>query len=179
IKGRETVRDKLAKDRISTEELCSLFSSGKVALTPGTAVFMTASPRQTAPFLKRYLDLTDSLKQNVVLLSFIVEPVPHVNPDQRLVVKVIGEGIYRVIARYGFAESPDAPMVLNELGTLISSINIDNCVFFLGRETLVTHFMPRLWKALYRFMSRNSMSPALYFNIPPERVIEIGVQIEL
>ncbi|WP_147821758.1 potassium transporter Kup [Salidesulfovibrio onnuriiensis] len=178
-RGRRIVGQKLAQYRVPSEDIAALLAKDAIARTPGVAVFLTASPRLTPAILKHSLDLTGSLKKHVILLSFLVEPVPKVSTANRLVVKVLGDNLHRVIARYGYTQHPDARLVISELDTVGVPVNVNDCVFFLGRETLVVPRKHRLWKFLYRIMARNSMSPAQYFNIPPHRTIELGVQVEL
>lgn len=178
-KGRAAVLGKVRKFIIPLTEFVELARKQGVIRTPGTAVFLSASPRDTPPILLHHMRLTGQVKQHVILFSAVTEPIPRVEPEERLVIKVLEEGVVRVIARYGFAESPNIGVVMRKLETLGIVPNMEDMVYFLGRETLVTHTRPRLWKSFYGFMARNAMSPALYFRIPPHKVMEIGMQVEL
>jgi KUP system potassium uptake protein len=178
-RGRAVVRERLDAYRIPLDQLPALLEERHVARTPGTSVFLSASPRDTPPALLHHIRLTGQLKEHVLLFSAITEPVPRVDEDERLVVKVLDTGISRVVARYGFAESPNVPLVMQEVESLNLASHMEDMVYFLGRETLTADARPRLWKAFYIFMARNSTSPIRYFRIPADRVIEIGMQVEL
>ncbi len=178
-KGRSRVNAYMERYRLPLEELVSRVESNDVIRTPGTAVFLSASPRGTPPILLHHVNLTGQIKEHIILFSAITEPLPHIAQGERLVVKVLEHGICRVIARYGFAESPDIRPIMQEIDNLGIVPHMEDMVYFLGRESLVTHVHPQLWKSFYAFMSKSSMSPSIYFKIPTERVIEIGMQVEL
>jgi len=178
-RGRAHVNAWMDRYRMPLDDLADRVEKESVMRTPGTAVFLSASPRNTPPVLLHHLQLTGQLKEHVILFSAITEPVPYVSEGERLVVKVLKEGVCRVIARYGFAESPNIPLVMREIEGMGIVPNMKELIYFMGRESLVTHIHPRLWKTFYAFMAKNSMSPSVYFRIPPERVIEIGMQVEL
>ncbi len=178
-RGRAAIWQQIKGLSIPLDELADLMKKRNIIRTPGTAVFLTLSPRGTPPILIHFLKLTGTLSKNVILFSIITEPVPYVYGGERLVIKVLENGINRVIARYGFAESPDIQLEMQKLRSLGITTHAESTVYYLGRETLITHTRPRFWKTLYSFMSRSSMSPPLYFRIPPKQVIEIGMQVEL
>ena len=86
----------------------------------------------------------------------------------------------RVIAHYGFMETPDVPQLLARDDT--STPTIEYTTFFLGRETLLSAKKPSMaaWRSkLFALMSRNAHAATAYFHIPTDRVIEVGMQIEL
>jgi K+ transporter len=178
-RGRAVVRDRLGKYRIPLDQLPALLKEHHVTRTPGTSVFLSASPRDTPPVLLHHIRLTGQLKEHVLLFSVITEPVPRVDEDERLVVKVLDTGISRVVARFGFAESPNVPLVMQGVESLNLASHMEDMVYFLGRETLTADARPRFWKSFYIFMARNSTSPVRYYRIPADRVIEIGMQVEL
>jgi len=93
-----------------------------------------------------------------------------------------GEGIYGILVKYGFSENPNLPAVLCRIRE--ESLNLDpaRTTFFLGKETLVFREQSRmtLWRRkLFSFLSHNASNPALFFRLPPNRVVELGLQIEL
>lgn len=178
-KGRLAVSRKMVKYVMSLAEFVSFAKDRNIVRTPGTAVYLSASSRGTPPILLHHTQLTGQVKEHVILFTAITEPIPRVEAENRLVIKVLDPGVTRVIARYGFAESPNIALLMRELENLGRIPHVEDIVYFLGNETLVTHTQPRIWKSFYAFMARNSMSPALYFRVPPERVIEIGIQVEL
>jgi len=105
-----------------------------------------------------------------------------VDDDQRLSVSELGHGLYRVVLRYGFTEDPDIPSGLamaREHGLTFKPMETS---YFLGRETLIASKNPgmALWREhLFSVMSRNVRSATSFFGLPPNRVVELGAQIEL
>lgn len=94
----------------------------------------------------------------------------------------LDEGFVRVIARYGFMENPGIPDILKRAREKGLQFNLMGTSFFLGRETLIPSKRPgmALWReALFSWMSRNARSATAYFRIPPNRVVELGAQVEL
>jgi KUP system potassium uptake protein len=123
------------------------------------------------------------LPERVILFTLIGDRVPVVPAERRVEVEEIGHGFYRVIARIGFMEQPDAPALLAEAavkGKL--PIEPGGVTYYLGRETFLATDkgrMGRYSESLFAFLARNARSATAYFDIPPERVIEIGTQIDL
>jgi KUP system potassium uptake protein len=97
-------------------------------------------------------------------------------------VKDLGQGIYRIIARHGFMEYVDVPEMLGTVDVPGVSFDSDHTTFFLGRETLIATERPgmAIWRErLFAWMTRNAQGAALFFRLPPNRVVELGAQIEL
>ncbi|MEW6753818.1 MAG: KUP/HAK/KT family potassium transporter [Candidatus Latescibacterota bacterium] len=148
----------------------------------GTAVFMTLSAEDTPLALLHHFKHNQVLHQNVVLLSILSTDVPAVPPAERVLVVELGQGFYRVTAAYGFMERPSAPDVLETAAHYGLHARPFTTTYFLGRESLLTSGRARMmrWrKVLFSVMSRNAFTAPAYFGIPPDRVIEMGVQLEL
>ncbi len=164
---------------------------------PGTAVFLTSNIGGAPPVLLHHLKHNKVLHEKVILISVVTEEIPVVDEDERVECKVLGEGFYKVIARYGFMESPDIPQALADLGAGPEDgqrvrIKAMETSFFLGRETLIaTRSTPinvpvpdaigrmSMWrKRLFILMTRNARSATAFFGLPPNRVVELGAQIQ-
>jgi KUP system potassium uptake protein len=121
------------------------------------------------------------MHDRVVTLTVKTEPVPHVATEERAAVRYLGDGISDVSLRYGFMEDPDVPQGLREAqqkGLVVD----DDLTYFLGRETLLVTRKPgmALWRErLFVLMSRNAVRAVTFFRLPPERVVELGIQLEL
>ena len=149
---------------------------------PGTAVFMTSNLIGTPPTLLHNLEHNQVLHERVVLLTVVTSDAPHVDEDGRLSVETLGQGFYRVTLRYGFMEEPDVPAALANGAARGLPLDAEKMTFFLGLETLLsTHRegMGRWREQLFAVMSRNAVRATSFFRIPPERVVELGMQIEL
>ncbi|WP_438009203.1 potassium transporter Kup [Sorangium sp. So ce321] len=146
----------------------------------GTAVFMASSPEGTPPILLHHVKHNQVLHEQVVLLSIQVLNVPEVPADRRTTVIPRGEGIYQVTACYGFMQTPNAPSVLEGCKRHALNIDLGRTSYYLGRETLLTtgsSKMSRWRKALFAFISRNARPATAYFGLPPNRVVELGMQV--
>jgi KUP system potassium uptake protein len=148
----------------------------------GTAVFMSANPGGVPPVLLHHFRHNQVLHEQVVLLSILSERVPFVSPRARIRVEEAGQNFYRVSARFGFMETPNVPAVLEACAIFGLAIDPETITFYLGRETLLASTatgMAHWRKAFFAFVSRNARSATSYFGIPPDRVVELGMQVEL
>jgi KUP system potassium uptake protein len=148
----------------------------------GTAVFMTSNAEGVPVVLLHHLKHNKVLHQTVVLLSVQTRGIPEVTDDHQLSVEPMGQGFFRVIASYGFMQSPNIPEAL-AIAAARGGVPIPkmDTSYYLGRERLVLTGeakMSRWRKALFALMSRNARSATEFFQIPPNRVVELGAQIE-
>ena len=180
-RGRQIVLERTSEDNLPLDQFLARLDTAKLPRVQGTAVYLAAR-RATAPY-----SLADNLKHNkvlherVALLTVITERVPFVGGAQRMTVQPLDKGFTEITLRFGFAEAPDVPVAL-EAHRAEFPIDIAETSFFLGRETPVPTMHPELsrWRErLYAFMTRNAVSAASYFQIPPKRVVELGTQVEL
>jgi KUP system potassium uptake protein len=148
----------------------------------GTAIFMTSNLTGTPPTLLHNLQHNKVLHERVVLLTVVTSDVPYVAKDQRSQVEPLGNGFYRLTLRYGFMEEPDVPDALSQATAQGFRIDLNDTTFFLGLETLLATRRPGLplWRErLFVLISRNAVRANAFFKIPPERVVELGMQVEL
>ena len=149
---------------------------------PGTAIFMTSNLQGTPPTLLHNLQHNKVLHERVILLTVTTSDIPHVGADDRVTVEPLGHGFYRLTLRYGFMEEPDVPEALQEASARGFQIDLSETTFFLGVETLLATRRPGLplWRErLFVLIARNAVRANAFFKIPPERVVELGMQVEL
>ncbi len=149
---------------------------------PGTAVFMTSNLQGTPLTLLHNLEHNRVLHERVILLTVTTRDVPYVPDLDRSELEPLGQGFFRLTLRYGFMQEPDVRAALLAAATPDFPIDLDRTTFFLGIETLLESKEPGmpLWKErLFVLMSRNAVRATSFFNIPPQRVVEIGIQVEL
>jgi KUP system potassium uptake protein len=148
----------------------------------GTAVFMTSNPDGAPPVLLHHFKHNKTLHEQVVLLSIGTREVPEVPPAQRIDKVVdLGHGFFSVRAVYGFMQTPNVQEVLLLCARAGLETNPGDTSFFLGRETLLIG-KGKMWrwrKILFAYLSRNARPANAFFQIPPNRVVELGTQIEL
>jgi len=153
------------------------------ARRPGTGVFLASSTERTPPPLFRHVQRLGVLEQRVVLFTVTTEHVPFVDPETRVAISSMAPDVYWIVARYGFLERPDVPRALTQAITAANlAIDPKTVTYYLGRETFVAGPGGRLGRAsetLFAFLSRNAYSAPLYFEIPPDQVVELGAQIDL
>jgi KUP system potassium uptake protein len=154
----------------------------KLVRTPGTGAFLSVSPAGTPITLLHLLKHTESLPQRVILLSIVSANTPYVDRGERLAITELGQGFHRVIATYGFMETPNVPEILDIATEQGLELDAFSTTFYVNRETLLSTGKAPMasWrKGLFAFLSRNSWNVTTYFGIPPNRVVELGSQVEL
>jgi KUP system potassium uptake protein len=180
--GRSILAEVFAKGAFPMDLFIAELRRSPPVRVPGTAVFMSASRTGVPPVLLHHLKHNKVLHNQVVLLSFITEDVPHVREQDRLEMAELGEGLFRVSGHYGFMEKPVAPELLLQAETRGLKFAMADTSFYLGRETLIPsskHKMTRWRKKLFSLMHRNAQSATAFFEIPANRVVELGAQIEM
>jgi KUP system potassium uptake protein len=163
----------------------------------GTAVFMTSSAEGVPVVLLHHLKHNKVLHEQVVLMSIMVEEIPEIIDEDRVAVENLGYGFYRVTSRYGFMETPDVPEILAIARDHGIRARPGDTTFYLGRERIIIadgqakpgtrrvpegSEIPRMsrWrKKLFVIMARNARSATEFFSIPPNRVVELGAQVEI
>jgi KUP system potassium uptake protein len=154
----------------------------KLVRTPGTGAFLSVSPMGTPITLLHLLKHTESLPQRVVLMSVVSANTPYVDRGGRLDITDLGQGFHRLIATYGFMETPNVPDILEIATEQGLELDTFSTTFYVNRETLLSTGKADMapWrKGLFAFLSRNSWNVTTYFGIPPNRVVELGSQVEL
>jgi len=181
-RGRKVVQSLLARGSLPIELFLADVAKRKPFRAPGTAVFMTSNPEGAPLVLLHHLRHNKTLLEHVILLSILSANVPQIPDVERITVSDLGEGFWRVVARYGFMEKANVPGILAQCRSLGVIADKRDTTYFLGRERLLPTGRARLarWrKKLYIFMSRNSRTATEYFAIPPNRVVELGAQLEM
>jgi KUP system potassium uptake protein len=150
---------------------------------PGSAVFLSSTPEDTPPVLFNHAKRIRVLRENLVLLTVTTEHVPAVDDADRFTVDDLGKGVWRVVARTGFLEKPNVPKMLSEVKRRFSiPVDLEETSYILGRETFLagrTGKMGVLSESLFAFLARNARSVTSWFSIPPEQVVELGIQMDL
>jgi KUP system potassium uptake protein len=180
--GRRIVYERLTARAFPLEAFVTAVRTAPPTRVSGTAIFMTAQPTGTPAALVHNLHYNKMLHEHVVVLTVATVPTPHVAPEERLTVRSMGASIYNARIQYGFMEDPDVPEVLGQLRVAGVPIDEDDLTFFLGRETIVVGRRPGMatWREkLFVLMSRNAVRATAFFKLPPERVVELGVQVEM
>jgi KUP system potassium uptake protein len=181
-RGRRVLAEQLRTEQESLEDFLQTLKTHPPIRISGTAVFMTSSAVTIPPILPYHLEHNRVLHEQVVLMCVETEEIPRVPASERLELVGLVTGLYRLVLRYGFMQIPNIPVALRLCESLGLLVDLDSTTFYLGRETL----LPRkdiglpLWQDhLFDFLSRNAARPTAFYHLPPERVVEIGIQVEI
>jgi KUP system potassium uptake protein len=180
--GRRLVAERLTARAFPLEDFVAGVAANPPTRVDGTAVFMTAQPTGTPAALAHNLRYNKILHEHVIVLTASTVPVPYTTPEERLTVQRLGHGLYNARVQYGFMDDPDIPEALMQIRALGVPIDPDDVTYFLGRETIVVSDRPGMakWREkLFVLMARNAVRATAFFKLPPERVVELGVQVEM
>jgi KUP system potassium uptake protein len=179
-------RHELAKQMESGTIPDDLFLAD-IAATPlprvsGTAVFMTSGVDGMPNVLLHHVKHNKVLHRQVVLLSIETQNVPWVVGNSSLTVRELEHGFYRVVARVGFMQQPNVPKILSRCERHSLIVDAAETTYYLGRQTLLTTGKTRMarWRKItFAFLAKNARAPTEFFQLPPNRVVELGLQIQL
>lgn len=179
-RGREVLAQRFREQLLPLSDFFDLMQVELPKRAPGTAVFMTSSIEGTPQALLHNFIHNRVVHQHVILLTILTDEAAHVALRDRFELETLDQGFVRIVARYGFMEQPDVPELLSQAGLL--GAGFEGISFFLGRETMIATKRPGMarWRLhVFTFLSRNAQPATKFFNIPPDRVMEIGTQIAL
>jgi KUP system potassium uptake protein len=180
--GRKILLKKIQEETEPIEHFINEVMSVRVVSTPGTAIYMSSNPSGTPPALVKNIKHNRVLHKQIVVMSIIFKKVPHLNLEESISIENPTEGFYRVMASYGYMDNANIQNILDILNKMGLQIKLEKTTFFLGRELLVVkdkNGLLRFRKKLFVLLSRNSQRVTEFFNIPNDRVFEVGSQIEM
>jgi KUP system potassium uptake protein len=180
-KGRAVLRDLLRSASLPMDLFLEDVRRRKPPRVPGAAVFLTSDVSGAPIVLLHHLKHNKVLHEQVILLSIVTVDVPEVPASERVKVEQLGEGFWRIIAGYGFMQSPSVREVMECCEPQGIKVRPNDTSYYLGREQLIpsgTSPMARWRKKLFVVMSRNARAATEFFGLPPNRVVELGAQIE-
>jgi K+ transporter len=184
-RGRQILFAKLRSSAISLDQFLVTIAHEPITRVLGTAVFLTATPDAVPHALLHNLYHNKVLHERVVILTVEVKNIPWVSFDERVDVKTLGENFWRIKLSFGFKNRLDITQALTELCKDFGlKFNLMDTSFFMSRESIIpipakSSGMSFWRERLFATMSKNAGSVVEYFNIPANRVIELGTQIEI
>jgi len=180
--GRRLLRERLSASVFPLHLLLEDVQQHPPPRVPGTAVFMAGNPQGTPLALTHNLKHNKVLHERNVLLTISILDVARVEAAERLSVEALGHGFHRVTGHYGFMDEPDVPALLDGCAAQGLPIVLNATTFFLSSETILPTRKPGLarWrKLLFALLSRNAQRATSFFRLPANRVVELGMQVEL
>jgi KUP system potassium uptake protein len=180
--GRRTLNWLVAKEQMPVRDFLALIEREPPVRVAGTAVYLASEAGGMPRALLNNLRFNRVLHQRNVLLTFVRPEMPFVSPETRVEIQNLGEGLCRVIARYGFMESPNVVAALRSAEEAGVPYEPEQTVYVVGRENpvfAVGSGMPLWRKRLFAFMGRNSQLAAIHFGVPSHRLLEVSSQVRL
>jgi KUP system potassium uptake protein len=179
-RGARILANKTRRLETPLDVLLKSLAKSKPPRVPGTAVFLTAAPESAPTALLHSLKHYKVLHESNVILTLVTENVPRVSPQDRVKIEPLGDGFMRVILHFGFMETPNIPRALAIARKLGWTFDIMSTSFFLSRRVIrpdARSGMPRWQDRLFIFLAQNADDASSYFQLPTDRVVEIGTQV--
>ena len=183
-RGRQIVWERIRSSAMPATKFVEDMKRKSPHRVAGTAVYMAGNSDGTPIALLHNLKHNKVLHQRIVFLTVVIEEDSHVSPSERLEVEELDAGFWRVRARYGFMEEPNVQAILNLCATKGLEFKPMETTFFLSRETIIPSHNNRSGMATWRdrvfaVMARNATSATAFFRLPANRVVELGMQVEI
>lgn len=181
-RGRALVAVALRRGRRTVAEAVEAGLAGGVIRVPGAAVFMFKDPGSAPPALEANLRHNHALHRTTLVVSVLTTEAPRVPPEQRLEVSEVVRGVYGVVVRYGYMDTPDVVEALGQLRLDGEPFDASSATYFLGREavsSLKEGGMARWRERLFAQMNRSAASAARFYQVPGDRVLEVGSQVDI
>ncbi len=181
-RGRSILHERLSNETMPLDVFIESIGSHPPVRVPGTAVFLTNMPGRVPHALLHNLKHNKVLHDRVVLLTVTTRDIPRVALSDRLKIEELGCSFQQVEAFFGFKEDPDVPNLLEQCANRGFPFDMMDTSFFVSRETLIATVAPgmALWRErLFVSMSKNATKASEFFNVPSNRVVELGTQVEL
>jgi KUP system potassium uptake protein len=180
--GRKLLLARQSDSDVALEPFLKQLAEHPPTRVPGTAVFLTNRTASTPHALLHNLMHNKVLHERIVVLTVLTEEIPNIPDEERVVITDLGNNAWRISIHYGFKDEPNIPRALELCAGKGLEFNMMQTSFFLNRETLIPTRFPgmAIWREhIFAWMSRSAQSPMDFFKIPPNRVIELGTQVEI
>jgi KUP system potassium uptake protein len=181
-RGRRMLAEIRSRDALPLAQFVESLNPERPVRVPGTAVFMTRDLAQVPVALLHAIKHTKALQERVIVMQVETEDVPHVPAERRLEIAEIGKGFHTMRVRYGFMDEPNVIRALAQCRVQHFHINLMETSFFIGREKLRPRRGSTFWRLrdrLFILLSNLALDATEFFRIPPNRVVELGGQIEI
>ncbi|NVO14455.1 MAG: potassium transporter Kup [Rhodoplanes sp.] len=180
-RGRVLLLDAMANKTMPLDEFLRI-KEPSVLRVKNTAVYLTSRPEGVPSALLHNLKHNQILHERNVLVTVATAEIPFLEETDRTTVTNLGKGFFRILVRYGFMERPDIPAALRDVSEHGLDFDLERTTFFVSREIVLPRLPPGMavWRELFfSWMMRNAVSATDFFRIPPERVVELGTQVEI
>jgi len=181
--GSEAVMARIQDSAVPIAEFVRRIKEHGIARVPGSAVFLTRTVRDAPPVMVWHVKHNRALHDKVIILTVVTESVPRIRGPSRLSVQEISPGFWRLMARIGFMERPNVPLLVSQSKSLGCDVDLSDVTYYVGHETIVPRKghegFPRFVEGIYAAMQRNCAQLTDYLRLPPDQVVEIGREIAI
>ncbi|WP_435417939.1 potassium transporter Kup [Parerythrobacter aurantius] len=180
-RGRKLMRERMSEVALPIEIFAKSANNSAVRV-PGTAIFMASSTAGVPSALLHNIKHNKVLHERVVILTVDIAEIPYVDPEKRCEIHEVGQGIYRAVLHYGFMEETNVPEGLKQMERCGGKFDMMHTSFFLSRQTLLPSDEPGMpiWREkVFAWMLRNAATAMEFFNLPTNRVVELGSQLKI
>jgi KUP system potassium uptake protein len=182
-RGRRLLAEQRARDALPLEQFVASLKPERPMRVPGTAIFLTRDLARAPLALLHALKHYRVLHERVIMMQVDTEDIPHVPEDRRLEINEVGRGFFTIRLRYGFMDQPNLSRALAQCRQQHFHVNLMETSFFIGREKLLIRprrsWVWRLRDRLFIMLSNIALDATEFFRIPPNRVVELGGQVEI
>ncbi len=181
-RGRKIMIERYSKQTLDYAHLLNNLQTHPVLRVPGTAVFLTPQSTGVPPTLLHHIKHNKALHEQVVVMSVQATSIPFVDPEDQVTVTNMGDNFWTLSARHGFLQSADVPRLLRIAEEQGLETSEGTTTYYLGR-TIITprgrSVMPGFQKRIFCALAQISSNNPLYFSIPPGRMVELGIQVDI
>lgn len=183
--GRDQIHSTLAGDHQPLDQFMQGLEEYPPTRVPGTAVFMSMIVNTVPPALLHNLKHNKILHEQVLFVTVEAADVPYLSYSERYTLDRLSRSSWQVVARWGFKQEPNVPQMLEQLAAEHPEIHLEPMLtsYFLSRQSIIVvrklPLLQRWRRLLFAFMARNAARSTRFYKIPPNKVVEMGMQLEL
>ncbi len=181
-RARELIWARLRKTDQPLEKFLAALKKKPPVRVDGPSIFMTGRSHGTPAVLVHHLQHNKVLSAQVIVLNVETQDVPHIPTDERVQDEALSEGFRRLTLNFGYVDEPSVPGALAEMAQADDEFDLDEVTYYVGRQTPVPAKRSGLmrWREkLFVFLNNNTAHPVDFFHIPPQRVVELGIEVEI
>ncbi|PHR16438.1 MAG: potassium transporter Kup [Sphingopyxis sp.] len=182
-RGRKKLNEQVKHGEMEAAQFVKQLPSSSIIRAPGIAIFMTSLSKGVPTSLLHHIKHNRSLHQHVVLLHVEIRPTAKIAAKDQIILETLGPDFYRITFNYGFNERVNVPNRLKRCKVKGLDLDFDKASYFLGRETITFkrsgNVIRAISNSIFSFLNRNAGRATLFYGIPPNRVVELGSQVEI
>ncbi len=180
-RGVALLNEQIAEATPPLETFIGRLKAQEVPRVPGTAVVFTGRLEQTPPALQQLVRHTGVLHEQVILVTVVVEPVPRIRSDERRELTDLGEGLFRLVLRYGFMQGPNVPSELAGCAECGLAVDLDQVHYFIGQVDLLARRKRKgmaAWRdRIFIFLANNTEDATAFYHVPAAQAMKVGLQV--